>query len=143
MFKLAECLRYYVHDRLNSDPGWQDVKVSSSITNSKIAFHVVLVLFLLGKLPGSFGAFVEFCFQVVAASEDDVLRVLVEFPRAVRLDDAIDLALDATDNPDRGGGWPRGGLDGFPRASLFRTGFFFVFVFVCDVIPGRFASEVA
>lgn len=27
MFKLAKCLRYYIHDRLNNDAGWQGIKV--------------------------------------------------------------------------------------------------------------------
>ncbi|XP_012934776.1 5'-3' exoribonuclease 2 [Aplysia californica] len=33
MFKLAECLRYYVHDRINNDPGWQGIKVILSDAN--------------------------------------------------------------------------------------------------------------
>lgn len=27
MAHLSECLRYYVHDRLSGDPGWQNLKV--------------------------------------------------------------------------------------------------------------------
>ncbi|XP_064599809.1 5'-3' exoribonuclease 2-like, partial [Liolophura sinensis] len=33
MFKLAECLRYYVHDRLNNDSGWKNIKVILSDAN--------------------------------------------------------------------------------------------------------------
>ncbi|BFZ12305.1 hypothetical protein BsWGS_15345 [Bradybaena similaris] len=33
MFKLAECLRYYVHDRINNDPGWRNIKVILSDAN--------------------------------------------------------------------------------------------------------------
>ncbi|CAL1532128.1 unnamed protein product [Lymnaea stagnalis] len=33
MFKLAECLRYYVHDRINNDPGWENIKVILSDAN--------------------------------------------------------------------------------------------------------------
>ena len=33
MHKLAECLRYYVHDRLNNDPGWKDITVILSDAN--------------------------------------------------------------------------------------------------------------
>jgi 5'-3' exoribonuclease 2 len=33
MHKLAECLRYYVHDRLNNDPGWKNIKVILSDAN--------------------------------------------------------------------------------------------------------------
>lgn len=33
MFRLAECLRYYVHHRLNSDPAWRDLKVILSDAN--------------------------------------------------------------------------------------------------------------
>ena len=33
MFRLANCLRYYVHDRLNNDPGWKDIKVVLSDAN--------------------------------------------------------------------------------------------------------------
>lgn len=28
MQRLAECLRYYVHDRLNNDPGWRNIEVT-------------------------------------------------------------------------------------------------------------------
>ena len=34
MHRLAECLRYYVHDRLNHDPGWKNIKVVLSDANS-------------------------------------------------------------------------------------------------------------
>ena len=33
MFKLADCLRYYIHDRLNSDPGWKNLTVILSDAN--------------------------------------------------------------------------------------------------------------
>lgn len=33
MHKLAHCLRYYVHDRLNSDPGWKNIVVMLSDAN--------------------------------------------------------------------------------------------------------------
>jgi len=33
MFRLADCLRFYVHDRLNNDPGWQGIKVILSDAN--------------------------------------------------------------------------------------------------------------
>ncbi len=33
MFKLADCLRYYVHDRLNNDPGWKNLIVVLSDAN--------------------------------------------------------------------------------------------------------------
>lgn len=33
MFRLANCLRYYVHDRLNNDPGWKNIKVILSDAN--------------------------------------------------------------------------------------------------------------
>ena len=33
MHKLAECLRYYVHDRLNNDPGWANLTVILSDAN--------------------------------------------------------------------------------------------------------------
>ncbi|KAK7103968.1 5'-3' exoribonuclease 2-like [Littorina saxatilis] len=33
MFRLANCLRYYIHDRLNNDPGWQDIMVILSDAN--------------------------------------------------------------------------------------------------------------
>ncbi|XP_029633751.1 5'-3' exoribonuclease 2 [Octopus sinensis] len=33
MFRLAECLRYYVHDRLNNSPGWENIKVILSDAN--------------------------------------------------------------------------------------------------------------
>ena len=28
MDRLSKCLHYYVHDRLNNDAGWRDIKVS-------------------------------------------------------------------------------------------------------------------
>ncbi|XP_033735446.1 5'-3' exoribonuclease 2-like [Pecten maximus] len=34
MFKLAECLIYYIYDRLNTDPGWQNIKIILSDANS-------------------------------------------------------------------------------------------------------------
>lgn len=33
MFRLADCLRFYVHDRLNNDPGWRNIKVILSDAN--------------------------------------------------------------------------------------------------------------
>ncbi len=33
MARLAACLRYYVHDRMNSDPGWRNIKVILSDAN--------------------------------------------------------------------------------------------------------------
>jgi 5'-3' exoribonuclease 2 len=33
MFRLADCLRYYIHDRINNDPGWQNIKVILSDAN--------------------------------------------------------------------------------------------------------------
>ena len=33
MFRLADCLRYYVHTRLNNDPGWKNIKVILSDAN--------------------------------------------------------------------------------------------------------------
>ena len=33
MFRLAECLRYYIHDRQNNDPGWANIKVILSDAN--------------------------------------------------------------------------------------------------------------
>lgn len=33
MHRLAECLRYYIHDRLNNDPGWKNISVILSDAN--------------------------------------------------------------------------------------------------------------
>ncbi|XP_052699520.1 5'-3' exoribonuclease 2-like [Crassostrea angulata] len=33
MFRLADCLRYYIHERLNNDPGWQNIKIILSDAN--------------------------------------------------------------------------------------------------------------
>ena len=33
MFRLADCLRFYIHDRLNNDPGWSNIKVILSDAN--------------------------------------------------------------------------------------------------------------
>ena len=33
MARLAACLRYYVHDRMNRDPGWMGIKVILSDAN--------------------------------------------------------------------------------------------------------------
>ncbi|KAJ8309493.1 hypothetical protein KUTeg_014367 [Tegillarca granosa] len=33
MFRLADCLRFYIHDRLNNDPGWAEIKVILSDAN--------------------------------------------------------------------------------------------------------------
>lgn len=34
MTGLAKCLHYYIHDRLNSDPGWRDIEVILSDANA-------------------------------------------------------------------------------------------------------------
>ena len=33
MFRLAKCLRFYIHDRMNKDPAWQKIKVILSDAN--------------------------------------------------------------------------------------------------------------
>lgn len=33
MFRLADCLRFYIHERLNNDPGWANIKVILSDAN--------------------------------------------------------------------------------------------------------------
>lgn len=35
MDRLSQCLHYYVHDRLNNDPGWRNIKVCGE---SKLCF---------------------------------------------------------------------------------------------------------
>ena len=47
MDRLSKCLHYYVHDRLNNDPGWRGIKVSyagllcSSLGQILLYFEIV------------------------------------------------------------------------------------------------------
>lgn len=40
MDRLAKCLHYYIHDRLNNDPGWRNIEVLDVV-------HVILLLVIL------------------------------------------------------------------------------------------------
>ena len=31
MDRLSKCLQYYVHERMNNDPAWKDIKVCSTL----------------------------------------------------------------------------------------------------------------
>ena len=39
MDRLAVCLRYYIADRLATDPGWKNIKVMFILRNGKEAFN--------------------------------------------------------------------------------------------------------
>lgn len=44
MDNLAKCLRYYIADRLNSDPGWKNLTVSFTVSyfrNTKVIWAMI------------------------------------------------------------------------------------------------------
>lgn len=45
MDNLAQCLRYYIADRLSSDPGWRNVTVSAAAQDTNTAIIIISNLF--------------------------------------------------------------------------------------------------
>ena len=47
MANLSKCLRYYISERLNNDPGWKNIKVHTCSKCHRGIFGLIIIIIMI------------------------------------------------------------------------------------------------